>query len=372
MQNNPVLLWIKSFLASPSRIILAFVLICALLFIFLFGNLLAPVLAALIFAYLLDGIVSRIQRLRVPRTPAVWLVFTLFLTITIALLLLLIPFLIEEATNLIRQTPQMIVKLRAWTESLPERRPAFLTVEQFAEVLKAMKANTDVIGSLQQRISRYSENLLVNSLAITQGAVTYLIYTILIPLMTFFFLKDKQQILDWFAQFSPNNMGLTRKVWREVDQQFSNYIRGRFYEIIIVWICSYIAFKVIHLQYAMLLSVFTGLSVLLPYVGATLMGIPVALIALFQADYTNMDVVIAIGTYCVLQFLDGNVLAPLLLSGVTNLHPIAIIVSFIVFGAIWGFWGVFFAIPLGALVNAVIKAWMSKHAEVDDAETAAI
>ena len=363
---NPILKWFKTTLSSPSRVILALMLLGMSLFIVMFGKVMAPVLTAMVLAYLLDGPVQKLERMRIPRRGATWIVFTLFLTFLIAVLLLLVPFLIEEVSKLARQAPEMAGKFRAWVDTLPAKRPGFISEEQYAEVLTAMRANTDIVGLLQVKLSALGEGIIGKSVKITQSAMTYLIYSILIPLMTFFFLKDKNEIFDWFGQFAPDNLGLTRRVMREVDQQFSNYIRGRFYEILIVWIVTYTVFSLIGLHYAMLLGVFTGLSVLLPYIGATLMGIPVFLIALVQPDYTTMNVVVAVGAYGVIQFLDGNILAPLLLSGVTNLHPIAIIVSFLVFGAFWGFWGVFFAIPLGALVNAVIKGWMSKHAESED------
>lgn len=61
--------------------------------------------------------------------------------------------------------------------------------------------------------------------------------------------------------------------------------------------------------------------------------------------------------YSVIQALDGNVLVPLLFSEAVNLHPIAIILSVLVFGGLWGFWGVFFAIPLATLVKALYNAW---------------
>ena len=65
----------------------------------------------------------------------------------------------------------------------------------------------------------------------------------------------------------------------------------------------------------------------------------------------------AVIAYGVIQALDGNVLAPLLFSEVVNLHPVAIIVAILFFGGIWGFWGVFFAIPLATLINAIVEAW---------------
>ena len=99
-----------------------------------------------------------------------------------------------------------------------------------------------------------------------------------------------------------------------------------------------------------------GLSVVIPYIGATLVTIPVLLIAWFQWGWTSDFGWLAL-TYFVIQALDGNVLVPLLFSEVVNLHPVAIMVAILVFGGFWGFWGVFFAIPLATLVQAILVAW---------------
>jgi putative permease len=72
--------------------------------------------------------------------------------------------------------------------------------------------------------------------------------------------------------------------------------------------------------------------------------------------------------YSVIQLLDGNLLAPLLLSEVVNLHPVAIIVAVLLFGGLWGLWGLFFAIPLATLVQAVLKAILNRQTASDDAD----
>ena len=144
-----------------------------------------------------------------------------------------------------------------------------------------------------------------------------------------------------------------------MDRQIGNYVRGKFWEIIIIWAASFIAFSFLRLDYALLLAVLVGLSVIIPYVGAAVVTFPVLIIAWFQWGWTS-DFFWLTGAYFVIQALDGNVLVPLLFSEVVNLHPIAIIVAILVFGGLWGFWGVFFAIPLATLVQAVIKSW-PKH-----------
>ncbi|HEC05377.1 MAG TPA: AI-2E family transporter, partial [Thiolapillus brandeum] len=139
---------------------------------------------------------------------------------------------------------------------------------------------------------------------------------------------------------------------------------GKFWEIIIIWSASYVTFTLLGLQYAMLLGVLVGLSVIIPYIGATVVTFPVLAVGWFQWGWTADFGWLALA-YFIIQGLDGNVLVPLLFSEVVSLHPIAIIVAILVFGGFWGFWGVFFAIPLATLVNAVIQAWPSR-AELDD------
>jgi putative permease len=114
----------------------------------------------------------------------------------------------------------------------------------------------------------------------------------------------------------------------------------------------------------MLLSLLVGLSVIIPYVGATVVTIPVAVVAYMQWGVESQFMV-ALGAYLVIQLLDGNVLVPLLLSEVVNIHPIAVIASILVFGGLWGFWGVFFAIPLATVVQAVLNAWWARDLETD-------
>jgi putative permease len=174
--------------------------------------------------------------------------------------------------------------------------------------------------------------------------------------MLFFLLKDKEQMLDAVRRILPRNRGLAGQVWLEMNQQITNYIRGKVLEMVIVGIATYLVFFVMGMNYALLLAVLVGFSVLIPYIGALIVTIPVVLVALFQwgigADFWTLFV-----AYLVVQALDGNLLVPVLFSEVVNLHPLVIILSVIIFGGMWGFWGVFFAIPLATLVKAVIHAW---------------
>ena len=197
------------------------------------------------------------------------------------------------------------------------------------------------------------------------GVITLGIYLVLMPLLVFFMLKDKARLIAWAMGFLPRDHRLLAHVWADVHRQLGNYVRGKIIEILVVWVATYFAFAIFGLDFAVLLSFLVGISVLIPYVGAIAVTIPVAAVAYVQwglgPDFTYLMI-----AYLVVQALDGNVLVPILFSEVVNMHPIAIIAAVLVFGGLWGFWGVFFAIPLGILIQSVLLAWPQRGQIVDE------
>jgi putative permease len=150
-----------------------------------------------------------------------------------------------------------------------------------------------------------------------------------------------------------------------MNLQIANYARGKVIEIIIVGVVSYVSFVFLGLNYAALLGLAVGVSVIVPYIGAALVTLPVVFVAFFQWGLTSEFYYVLL-VYLVIQGLDGNVLVPLLFSEAVNLHPVAIIMAVLFFGGIWGLWGVFFAIPLATLIKAVINAWPTPQPDSGD------
>ncbi|MDH3316022.1 MAG: AI-2E family transporter [Gammaproteobacteria bacterium] len=338
--------WFRRHLSDPQVIGLAVVLLTGFAIIYIAGHMLAPMLASVIIAYLLEGLVAYLVRIGFPRFIAVLIVFSGFMAFVVFIIFGLMPLLSRQATQLAQQLPVMIARGQDLLMTLPERYPQLFSVEQVRDLIAAIRAETVALG--QQAVSL--------SLASVVGVITWVVYLFLVPLMVFFFMKDKQRIVGWITGFLPRDRKLLAEVWRDVDDQIGNYVRGKFVEIIIVWIVTYVTFAVLGLQFSLLLGVVVGLSVLIPYVGAIAVTIPVALVAYFQWGFT-VDFAWVLAAYGIIQALDGNVLVPLLFSEAVNLHPVAIIVAILIFGGLWGFWGIFFAIPLATLVQAVLKAW---------------
>jgi putative permease len=321
---------------------------------------LIPVFASIVIAYLLDGMVAALQRWRTPRMVSVVVVFLLFMACLLALIIVLLPKLSRQVGQLLQELPAMLATGQKELMLLPERYPDFISEIQIKQFLSFMSSE---FTSLLQR-------LLSSTVASVRGLISVLVYLVLVPFLVFFFLKDKTKIIDWLASFLPDHHKLTTEVWQEVNQQIGNYIRGKLWELLIIWAASWVTFQFLGLQFSMLLSFFVGLSVLVPYIGVTVMFLPVMLIAYFQWGWGS-DFAYTIIAYTAIQLLDGNLLAPLLLSEVVNLHPVAIIVAVLLFGGLWGIWGLFFAIPLATLAHAVIKAWFNTRATTKSSEKVA-
>ncbi|MDT8387061.1 MAG: AI-2E family transporter [Thiogranum sp.] len=342
--------WFVHYFSNPQVVILVLLLLVGFVVVLTMGQMLAPVLAALVLAYLLEGIINFLQRHGVPRIWAVVLVFIAFMFFLTFALLGLLPRLSYQVSQLVQQLPHIISRGQDAIMALPQSYPELFSEQQVRDVVDAIRAE---VGNLGQ-------NLLTLSLASVVGVITLMVYLILVPVLVFFFLKDKERIIHWLTAYLPDDRALTTRVWHEVDIQIGNYVRGKIWEILLVGSVTYLTFVAMNLQYAVLLATLVGLSVVIPYIGAAAVTIPIAAIAWFQWGWSPEFGYVLIA-YGIIQALDGNVLVPLLFSEVVNLHPVAIIIAVLVFGGIWGFWGVFFAIPLATLVQAVLRALPRVH-----------
>jgi len=341
--------WFDHRFSDPQIVILWLLLIGGFLLVFLLGDMLKPVFAGLVIAYLLEGGVTRLERFHVPRKLAVFIAFTIFLVCLLLLVIGLLPLLSRQIAQLIQELPELLANGQKELMQLPQKYPEIVSEPQILEIINFLKSE----------LTRLGQNVLMFSVASVKNLITLLVYLVLVPFLVLFFLKDKDRIIQWAKGFLPKNRDLATEVWNEVNFQIANFIRGKLWEIVIVWAASYLVFVFLGLNFAMLISFFIGISVLVPYIGATVMTIPVALMAFFQWG-VGPEFMYTLIAYGIIQLVDGNILVPLLLSGVVNLHPVAIIVAVLVFGGLWGIWGLFFAIPLATLVHAVIKTWFSK------------
>lgn len=339
--------WFRTRFSDPQAITLSLILLGFALLLYFAGGLLAPLLVALVLAFLLEWPVAQMSKVGINRSAAASLVLVLFIGVMLLLTFGLVPSIWRQGVALITDLPNMLDKGIVIAQGLVDQYPKFVNSDQLDVMIGELKKllDTEHMLDIAKQILGFSASLLV-----------LMVYAILVPLLVFFFLKDKDLLLKGSKRFFPSNRQLARQVWFEMHQQIFNYIRGKVIEIIIVGMVSYLFFVFMDLRYAALLGVLTGFSVLIPFLGATLVTLPIALVAFVQWGVSPEFGYLMLG-YGVIQALDGNVLVPVLFSDAVDLHPVIIIAAVLVFGGLWGVWGVFFAIPLASLVKAVINVW---------------
>ncbi|SED26041.1 putative permease [Pseudomonas mohnii] len=342
--------WIQRYFSDEEAVVLAVLLFLAFTAVLTLGGMLAPVLAGMVLAYLMQGLVVTLERLRIPGGVAVGLVFALFMGVLLVFIVVVVPLLWHQLITLFNELPGMLAKWQSLLLLLPERYPHLVSDEQVLQAIEVARGEIGKFGQWALTFSLSSLPLLVN----------IMIYLVLVPILVFFFLKDREMIGLWVRGYLPRERALITRVAHEMNRQIANYIRGKVIEIFICGGATYIGFVVLGLNYAALLALLVGISVVVPYVGAVVVTVPVLLIALFQWGWSDQFIYL-MAVYGIIQVLDGNVLVPLLFSEAVNLHPVAIICAVLLFGGLWGFWGVFFAIPLATLFKAVLDAWPRKE-----------
>lgn len=338
--------WVNRYFSNEEAIYLVLLLAAGFLVLFTLGGVLAPVLTGLVLAFLLQGLVKRLVLWRMPETGAVYATFLLFIGGLIGAALFVAPLVWRQLRALVEALPNVIGRLRDAARDLAGAFPELVTEDQIAVWFDG------AAGQLGNLSAAALEALVAN----VPSLVGVVIYLVLVPISVFFFLKDRRRILGWLAAALPDKRPLIRRVGVEMNQQLANYVRGKFIEIIIVGFVTFVVFSLLGLNYAALLGVVVGVSVLIPFVGAAVVTIPVALAGIMQFGW-SWELAWVMLAYGAIQALDGNVLVPLLFSEAVDLHPITIIVAVLAFGGLWGVWGVFFAIPLATLLKAIHNAW---------------
>jgi putative permease len=350
LDNNPVIkltsAWFRRNFSDPAAISLCLLLVFLLVAIEIFGRVLAPILISVGIAYLLHTLVHWCARFKLPGWLNFSIVYTLFIVIVLLLVTMVIPTLLRQLGALVDHMPSAISHAKVMLGQLTVKHPDLLSQSQV----------NDIATTLQQQVGYWGHYLLRFSVSGIAGIVEFALYLVLIPIMVFFFLKDSVKIIGWFSNFMPSNRRLMNQVWADVQIKIGAYVKGRVVEVTIMAVITGISFWLLGLQYSILLAVAVGLSVLVPYVGAVIVTIPVVIIGLTQWGVDSHFAYLMI-VYGVLLFFDANILVPILFSEAMDLHPVAILIAIVIFGAMWGFWGVFFAIPLATLLNSVIVAW---------------
>lgn len=339
--------WYNTHLTDPSQVALALIILLISIVTYILLATVVPILVAIILSYMLEGLVGTIgNKYNLNRNTIVMAVYFSFIALSLLILLLLIPIMLEQITLFIKSLPSILEKGKELLQGHTSENSDLIDETQL----------TNIFASINAEISSIGKSVISYSLSSASSILETIVYILIVPILIFFLLYDKSKIKSWFKKFFPEKLDLSKKAYKELDIKIGNYIRCKFIEIIIVWVASTLLFALLGLNYALLLGFLCGISVIIPYVGAIVVTVPIIFVAFFQWGTSSIFWYVLI-IHILIQVIDGNVIVPILFSDAVNLHPIAILISILFFGTIWGLWGVFFAIPLAVLFNTLLNIW---------------
>jgi|ERR1022692_564857 predicted PurR-regulated permease PerM len=305
------------------------------------GPILTPFLIGGMLAYVGSPAVSWLEKKRVPRTLGALLVMLVAFVLVLGLILVLVPLIHNEFSQLAKRLPALAVGLYAQLGPWLDEKFG-IQVQFDLETIKQLVA--DNLNSAEGVSLKVLGGLKAGGMLL----ITVLINLVLIPVVMFYLLRDWPSLMDRLDEMTPRRwLKTVRTVASEIDTVLGEFLRGQLSVMAVLAIYYAVGLTLAGLQFALPIGILTGLLVFIPYVGFGLGLILGVLAALLQWNgLPGFAAVLAV--YGVGQLLEGYVLIPWLVGDRIGLHPVVVIFALLAFGQLFGFAGVLLALPVSA------------------------
>ncbi len=319
--------------------------------------LLAPVLTPFVIsaglAYLGDPLVDRLERLRffkwqVNRTTAVLIVFLLISTVLVLALLIFLPLLRHQVQNLVTSAPEMFDWIVGTALPWLQTKLGFSTFELDAQSL------TEALKSYWKEVSTALVGVAGTVSRGGQVVVAWLMNLVLVPVVTFYLLRDWDKLVEGIRTLIPRNIEpVASSLCRQIDDVLGAFIRGQLMVMLALGLVYSFGLWAVGLDLALIIGMAAGLLSIVPYLG-TLVGVVAALIAAIFQFQDVLHPVLALVVFGVGQSLEGMVLTPKLVGDRVGLHPVAVIFAVLAGGQLFGFLGILLALPVASALNVLV------------------
>lgn len=323
--------------------------------IYLLAPVLTPFLVSALLAYLGDPLVDRLERLGAQRSLAVVLVFAVMLVAGIVTVVFLVPVLQRQAVSLLNGIPHFLQWLQdSFAPMLAEVSGIPLLDFDIEAIRKALVEHWQKMGSLAgvlvQQIGRSGQVIL--------GWVTYLL---LIPVVTFYLLRDWDLLVSAVHELLPKRIEATvSKLAREIDAVLAEFLRGQVTVMLALAVIYTVGLWLVGLELALVIGLTAGVVSFVPYLGV-IVGVIVAGLAAFVQFHDAPHLLGVAAVFGVGQLLEGMVLSPLLVGDRIGLHPVAVIFAVMAGGQLFGFFGVLLALPVAAVIVVLLRYFRDEY-----------
>ena len=317
--------------------------------LYLLAPVLTPFLISALLAYLGDPLVDRLQRKGVSRTLGVLTVFGIMLISGVVALVILLPMLSHQTMAFLNNIPEALDWLQ---KQLAPRIAALVGSDVLSIDIEGLRAAIvahwrqvgSVAGQLMSSLGRSSQVLL--------GWLTYLL---LIPVVTFYLLRDWDHLLAAIRELLPQRILPTvTKLAREIDAVLAEFLRGQVTVMLALAAIYTSGLWLVGLNLAFVIGMAAGLVSFVPYMGVVV-GLSAAAVAAFLQFHDVFHLLAVAAVFSVGQLLEGMVLSPMLVGDRIGLHPVAVIFAVMAGGQLFGFFGVLVALPVAAVVVVLLR-----------------
>lgn len=317
--------------------------------VYLLAPVLTPFLVAALLSYLGDPIVDRFEAVGVSRTGSVLIVFLGMLLFGIAGVLVVLPALQAQIAALVRNIPAAIDWLQQWL--LPKLSTFFATEDipiDVAGIKEALTSHWQQVGSL-------AKNLMGHISRSGQLVVGWLTYLLLIPVVTFYLLRDWDILVANIHDLLPRKIEpRVVALSREIDAVLAEFLRGQLTVMAALGTIYVIGLWLVGLELAFIIGVIAGVVSFVPYLGV-IVGVIVASLAALVQFHDAVHIIAVLAVFGAGQLLEGMVLSPLLVGDRIGLHPVAVIFAVMAGGQLFGFIGVLLALPVAAIIVVLLR-----------------
>lgn len=270
--------------------------------------------------------------------------FTAFLIIA-GCLLLVIPPMFKQSSELITNIPSLITDARTTVESWNEEYASNIPEEVRVEIDRLLENGGEILlGAFSGLVGRTA--------VAAVHALTLVVGLVVLPLFVFYFLKDREVVRESFVEVFPTDAQIhVVYVLRILNRIIGAYVRAQFTLAAVVWVFISIGLMLMGVKYAILLGAVAGIFELVPIVGAWLAVIPTIIVVLSTSPEKIVWVLLL---YLGVQLFQGALIVPRIQSFAMKLHPLMILVSIVVGSEIAGLWGVVLGPPIAASVKELL------------------
>ncbi len=324
------------------KIVLALLVLVALGWVLVsISSTITILIISFLIAYILDPMVTFFEYKGLTRTQATIVVYLILGLVAVGIISFLIPPLVNELRTIEQgfrsgKASEFFNTVENWIR----RQLPFVNVEQLN-----LKGKVDVLIS----------SLTSSVFSIIGSMVSIVTTLVIIPFAVFFFLKDGRQIKKSLISMIPNRyFEMTLNLIYKTDQQLGGYLRGQFFDALIIGVLAIIALWILNVPYFILIGVFAGLTNMIPYVGPLAGAVTAIIVVLITGGSGHQIAFVAIA-FAIIQLLDNVLVQPLVVAKTVNLHPLLIIFAVIIGGQFFGILGMILAVPATGMIKVLIN-----------------